>query len=83
MPLPGCSDELLTLISNLLAISPGTMPLELRYDPIVLYVHVLHLTDVGDFRSQILHLADLTVQAFGSDEAVADQDAYMRTRGLR
>ena len=83
VPLPGCSDELLTLISNLLAISPGTMPLELRQDPIVLYVHVLHLTDVEDFRRQILHLADLTVQAFGSDRAVADQDAYMRERGIR
>ena len=83
MPLPGCSDELLTLISNLLALSPGTMPLELRQDPIVLYVHVLHLTDVEDFRREILHLADLTVQAFGSDRAVADQDAYMRARGLR
>ena len=83
VPLPGCSDELLTLISNLLAISPGTMPLDLRYDPTVLYVHVLHLTDIEDFRREILHLADLTVQAFGSDRALADQDAYMRERGLR
>ena len=83
VPLPGCSDELLTLISNLLAISPGTMPLELRQDPIVLYVHVLHLTDVEDFRREILHLADLVVQAFGSDRAVAEHDGYMRTRGRR
>ena len=29
VPLPGCSDELLTLISNLVALAPGTMPLEL------------------------------------------------------
>ena len=83
VPLPGCSDEVLTLISNLLALSPGTMPIELRHDPIVLYVHVLHVTDVEDFRRQILHLADLTVRAFGSDDAVADQDAFMRAKGLR
>src|SRR4029077_12327772 len=56
VPLPGCSDELLTLISNLLALSPGTMPIELRQDPIVLYIHVLHLRDVEQFRREILHL---------------------------
>jgi multicomponent Na+:H+ antiporter subunit E len=80
VPLPGCSDELLTLISNLLALSPGTMPLELRQDPMVLYVHVLHVSDLDDVRGQILRLADLTVRAFGSDETIADQDAYMRAR---
>jgi multicomponent Na+:H+ antiporter subunit E len=80
VPLPGCSDELLTLITNLLALSPGTMPIELRHDPIVLYVHVLHLTDIEEVRRQIVHLADLTVRAFGTADAVADQAAYMRAR---
>ena len=56
VPLPGCSDEVLTLISNLLALSPGTMPLELTHDPIVLYVHVLHLGDVEQVRREILRL---------------------------
>jgi multicomponent Na+:H+ antiporter subunit E len=78
--LPGCSDELLTLLTNLIAISPGTMPIELRQDPNVLYVHVLHLRDVEGFRAEILHLTDLVVRAFGSDETIADQDAYMRAR---
>jgi multicomponent Na+:H+ antiporter subunit E len=77
VPMPGCSDELLTLITNLVAISPGTMPIELRQDPNVLYVHVLHLRDVESFRRDILHLTDLCVRAFGSDETVADQAAYM------
>jgi multicomponent Na+:H+ antiporter subunit E len=80
VPLPGCSDELLTLISNLLALSPGTMPLELRQDPIVLYVHILHLTDIEKVRRDILHLTDLTVRAFGSAETLADQEAYMQAR---
>jgi multicomponent Na+:H+ antiporter subunit E len=77
VPLPGCSDELLTLITNLVAISPGTMPLELTQDPIVLYIHVLHLSDVEDVRRDIQHLTDLTVRAFGSADAIADQDAYL------
>lgn len=80
VPLPGCSDELLTLMTNLLALSPGTMPLELRHDPIVLYVHVLHLTDIEQVRRKILHLTDLTVRAFGSADTVADQDAYMQAQ---
>ncbi len=78
VPLPGCSDELLTLVSNLVALSPGTMPLELTHGPTVLYVHVLHLRDLEATRRDILHLTDLTVRAFGSAESVAAQDEYLR-----
>ena len=81
VPLPGCSDELLTLISNLVALAPGTMPLELTQDPIVLYVHVLHLRDVEQVRRDIQHLTDLTVRAFGSPDTVAAQDEYLRRTG--
>ena len=80
VPLPGCSDEILTLITNLVAISPGTMPIEPRQNPNVLYVHVLHLRDIEAFRADILHLTDLVVRAFGSDETIAEQEAYMRAR---
>lgn len=82
VPLPGCSDELLTLIANLLALTPGTMPLEVRQNPTVLYVHVLLFADIDDIRREILHLTELSVRAFGSAETIADHDAYMRTRGL-
>ena len=57
------------------------MPLELTMDPLVLYVHVLHLDDVEQVRRDILHLTDLTVRAFGSAEAVAAQDEYLRRTG--
>ena len=78
VPLPGCSDELLALVSNLVALSPGSMPLELTHGPTVLYVHVLHLRDLDTTRRDILRLTDLTVRAFGSAEAVAAQDEYLR-----
>lgn len=80
VPLPGCSDELMTLITNLLALSPGSMPLELTSDPIVLYVHVLHLHYVEHVHRDILRLTDLTVRAFGSADAVAAQDQIRRAR---
>ena len=66
--LPPCSDELLTVITNLLALAPGTMPVELSLDPPVLYVHVLHLEDVEQVRRDVRRLTDLAVAAFGTRE---------------
>ena len=75
--LPGCSDEIVTLIKNLVALVPGTMPIDLTSDPTVLYVHVLHLEDVEVVRRDILRLTDLAVRAFGSPDAVAAQDELL------
>jgi multicomponent Na+:H+ antiporter subunit E len=66
VPLPDCSDEVLTLITNLLALAPGTMPLEPDADSMVLSIHVLRLTDVEQVRRDVLHLADLAERAFGA-----------------
>ena len=82
VPLAGCSDGLLTLISNLLALSPGTMPLEVRQNPTVLYIHALLFTDVEDVRRNVLHLTDLVVRAFGTDESMAEQDSYLQDRQM-
>lgn len=71
VPLPLCSDGLLTLVANVLALTPGTMPVEVRKDPTELYLHVLHLHDVDRVRRDVQHLAELAVAAFGSPEAVA------------
>jgi len=75
VPLPHCSDELITLITNLLALAPGTMPVEATSDPAELYVHVLHLHDVEQVRGDIYRLTDRVVRAFGSPDAIAAQDA--------
>jgi multicomponent Na+:H+ antiporter subunit E len=67
--LPDCSEEVLTLITNLLALAPGTMPLELQLPDtgsMVLSIHVLRLTDVEQVRRDVLHLADLAERAFGA-----------------
>ena len=71
VPLPVCSDELLTLIANTIALTPGTMPLQVDRNPTVLYVHVLQLTDIEVARREIQHLADLAYRAFGSEAAIA------------
>ena len=71
VPLAGCSDEVVTIIANLVAMTPGTMPIEVEQDPTVLYVHVLHLDDPDDVRRAIWHLRDQVVRAFGTSEAIA------------
>jgi len=71
VPLPDCSDGLLTLITNVVAITPGTSPLHLTRYPTVLYVHVLDMRDVDATRRDVQRLADLAYAAFGPD-AVGD-----------
>jgi multicomponent Na+:H+ antiporter subunit E len=80
VPLPECSDETLTLITNVLALAPGTMPLEVTHDRTELYVHVLHVHGVEDRRREILHLTDLVVRAFGTSDAIAARDASLERR---
>lgn len=74
VPLAGCSDEVVTVIASLVAMTPGTMPIEVDQHPTVLYVHVLHLDDPDDVRRRIWHLRDLVVRTFGTTDAIADVD---------
>jgi len=74
VPLPVCSDELVTLISNLLAVTPGTLPLELRDEPRQLFVHVLQLEPLEDARRGVYELTVRCIRAFGSPEAIARFD---------
>lgn len=71
VPLPGCSDGLLTFVADVLALSPGLMAIEVTRDPGVIWVHVLHLHDVEATRAGVLSLAELAVLAFGTPEAIA------------
>lgn len=74
VPLPLCSDGLLTLVANVLSLTPGTMPIEVTREPPVIYVHVLHLRDVEAVRRDVQSLSALAIRAFGSSDAVAVLD---------
>jgi multicomponent Na+:H+ antiporter subunit E len=71
VPLAGCSDALVTIIANLVAMTPGTLPVEVEQHPTVMYVHVLHLRDPDQVRRAIWSLRDQVVAAFGTREALA------------
>jgi multicomponent Na+:H+ antiporter subunit E len=66
------SPNLITLISSILEISPGTMTVELRAEPPTLYLHVLMLRDVLDARRSVAHLESLVLRAFGTASDVID-----------
>ena len=71
VPLPGCSPEELTTIANLVAMTPGEMPVEVEADPPVMYVHVLQFTSAEELRRGIWALRDEVLAAFGTEEAIA------------
>lgn len=80
VPLDEASDGLLTLMANVLSLSPGTLPVEVTREPPAVYIHVLHLRDVEEVRSDVQHLSALAIRAFGSDAAVAALDARTGAR---
>jgi multicomponent Na+:H+ antiporter subunit E len=59
------SDAVLTVMANVLALSPGTMTVDVTSDPAVLYIHFLLLDDVADARRDVAHLERLVVDALG------------------
>jgi multicomponent Na+:H+ antiporter subunit E len=70
VPLRGCSDALVTLVANAVSLTPGTLTLEIQREPLVLYVHVLHLRSVEQVRAEVRRLELDAVRAFGSAAAL-------------
>lgn len=71
VPLHGCSDGLTTLVASCVSLTPGTLVLDVDRDPLVLYVHVLHLRTIDDVRAEVHTLEHLAIRAFGTASARA------------
>ena len=71
VPLQGCSDAVVTLIADAITLTPGTLTLEVRRDPLRLYVHALDVRDVTVLQRDVRRLEVLAVRAFGDAEALA------------
>ena len=71
VPLHGVSDGLTTLVASCVSLTPGTLVLDLDRDPLVLYVHVLHLRTMEEVRAEVQTLEHLAIRAFGSARARA------------
>ena len=59
---------LITMLANIVALSPGTMTVDVRAEPPTLYVHVLMLRDVIAARREVAHLEHLVLRAFGTEQ---------------
>lgn len=71
VPLRGCSDAVATLIADAISLTPGTLTLEVRREPLTLYVHALDTRDVEHVRRDVRTLEVLAVRAFGDERALA------------
>jgi multicomponent Na+:H+ antiporter subunit E len=70
-PLRVGTPGVLTFLTNLFALSPGTMPIDISEEPPVIYLHVLRLEDPEAVRARMARFETLFVRALGDDEAVA------------
>ena len=64
VPVAGASDGVVTLIANAISLTPGTLTLEVRRDPPMLFVHVLHLRSIEQTRADVQRLETLARRAF-------------------
>jgi len=53
VPLNAETDMEITLLANLITLTPGTLSLDVSKDKKVLYIHTLYLEDIEKFRSDI------------------------------
>jgi multicomponent Na+:H+ antiporter subunit E len=66
-PLRVHSEGLVAMIANVLAISPGTTPIEVTQEPPVVHLHVLRLRNPDSVRRMVSLYEELVVAAVGSD----------------
>ncbi len=81
VPLPPCSDLVLTVVANCISLTPGTLVLDAETDPPVLFVHVLHLDDIEAARAEIGRLHELAAAALPTSSTDRDPSTSDGTRG--
>lgn len=72
VPLRVESIAVATLIANTVSLTPGTLTLEIRQDPLTLYVHIMHLKSIEDVRAEIAELEDYAMRAFPARDPAPD-----------
>lgn len=55
------SEEVVTLMSSVIALSPGTMTVDVDSDSTTIYVHFFMLNDVDEARASLARLEDMAV----------------------
>lgn len=71
VPLQTRSGRLATIIANAITLTPGTLTVDARGRPAVLYVHVLSFTDTESVVAEVADLERRVVRAFGTSAELA------------
>lgn len=66
------TDAEVTLIANLVTLTPGTLTLAIARDPDVLYVHGMYAGDPDAFRAQLARMETRMLRAVRLDPTVED-----------
>ena len=66
VPLRTESELAMLVVSTVITLTPGTVTIDVKGSPPVLYVNVLHLHDLDKVRADMLDLEERSVRAFGS-----------------
>ena len=65
------SGRLATMVANAITLTPGTLTIDARGRPAVLFVHVLSFESVEATRDEVADLERRIVEAFGTAEEIA------------
>lgn len=69
VPVTGASDAVVTILANAISLTPGTLTLEVRDDPPMLFIHVLHLRSIEQTRADVKRLETLARRAFAQGDS--------------
>ena len=75
VPLVPSTELVLNLLLNAVSLTPGTLILEVRRDPLVLYIHVLQLRSEAAVHLEVLQMQRRIVAALGPHEVLGAIDA--------
>lgn len=64
VPLHSRSPGIVTMVANMVSLTPGTLTLEVEESTMTLVIHVLHLESVAESRRSVLYLERLALAAF-------------------
>ena len=74
VPLVRSSELVLNLVLNAVSLTPGTLILEVRRDPLILYIHVLQMKTEAQIHLEVLEIERLLVLALGPRAVLPEID---------
>ena len=72
------SEEVVTVMTSIIALSPGTMTVDVDRESTTVFVHFLLLRDVEAARASLAHLEELVVAAITSRESLTPVSAAQK-----